>query len=308
MLEQQTNSESHTQVVTPVPVKKTLVHTFAQYTKTFLITLLAAFLLKTFIVEASQIPSASMENTLLVGDFLIVNKLAYGIRTPHHLPFTTTTFPSLTIPFFRRIHRGDVIIFEFPGGRDEARPSESVNYVKRCVGLPGDTVEIRLGHVLVNGIEMSFPASGKRTDHTSGLDRQQSAEIFPSGAGFTDVNYGPIVVPKHGDTVPLHTTTIDQWRAFIMREGHQIYILPDSTFILDGSVAKNYNVQRDYYFVLGDNRDNSMDSRYWGFVSDDHLIGEALLIYWSWDPELPLSNLSEKLSTIRWKRIGTLIR
>jgi signal peptidase I len=93
----------------------------------------------------------------------------------------------------------------------------------------------------------------------------------------------------------------------IEREGHTVRT-EDDMILIDGTVTSTYLVHKNYYFVLGDNRDNSMDSRYWGFVPDDHLIGEALFVYWSWDTKVSVSNISEKLSTIRWKRIGTLIR
>jgi signal peptidase I len=248
-----------------------------------------------------------MENTLQVGDFLLVNKLAYGLHTPRRIPFTSTSLSSFTLPLFRGVHRGDVVVFEFPGGRDEVKPSESVNYIKRCIGLPGDTVEIRFGKVLVNGIETSFPLHGRSTIHQSDNAFRRKAELFPEGAAFSDINYGPVVVPKRGDILKIDPATFSRWHIFIEREGHTVQFSAD-TILIDGAAASSYRVQQNYYFVLGDNRDNSMDSRYWGFVPGDHLIGEALFIYWSWDPEIPVYSLSEKYSTIRWNRIGTLIR
>ena len=288
-------------------VKKSFSSLLVEYGKTILITLLAAVLLKLFVIEAFRIPSTSMENTLHVGDFLVVNKLAFGFRTPRYLPLTSIALPSLTIPFFTRVRRGDVVVFEFPGGRDEVKPDESVNYIKRCIGLPGDKVEIRFGLVRVNGIEMSFPPLGRQTSHPTGLPWQRNSEFFPEGSNFSDVNYGPLNVPKRGDTLRLDPSTFVQWHVFIEREGHTIEC-QDSTILIDGIACSTYRIQRNYYFMLGDNRDSSMDGRYWGFVPEDHLIGEALFVYWSWDTEVPVTSLSEKLSTIRWNRIGTLIR
>jgi signal peptidase I len=287
--------------------KKSFFSLLVEYGKTILITLLAAILLKFFVIEAFRIPSTSMENTLDVGDFLVVNKLAFGFRTPRHLPLTSFSLPSLTIPFFTRVHRGDVVVFEFPGDRDEVKPDESVNYIKRCVGLPGDRVEIRFGLVRVNEIEMNFPPLGRHTSHPIGLPWKQSAELFPEGSNFSDVNYGPLDVPKRGDTLRLDPSSFYRWHVFIEREGHTVE-LKDSTILIDGIASSIYRIQRNYYFMLGDNRDNSMDSRYWGFVPEDHLVGEALFVYWSWDPDISVTSLSEKFSTIRWKRIGTMIR
>jgi signal peptidase I len=287
--------------------EKNISATLIAYGKTILITLLAALVLKLFVVEAYRIPSTSMENTLQVGDFLLVNKLAYGLHVPRHLPFLTKSISLYAIPFFRGVHRGDVVVFEFPGGRDEVRPSESVNYIKRCVGLSGDTVEIRSGKVLVNGIETNFPINGRSTTHPADNVFRRSTEMFPSGSSFSDVNYGPVVVPKRGDILKINPSTFSGWHILIEREGHTVQINGD-TILIDGTVTTSYLVNQNYYFVLGDNRDNSMDSRYWGFVPNDHLIGEALFIYWSWDPEVPVYSISEKYSTIRWNRIGTPIR
>lgn len=307
MLEQSKNNIG-TENTDPFPHKeKNITLTLIEYGKTILITLLAALFLKIFVIEAFRIPSTSMENTLQIGDFLLVNKLAYGLHTPRCIPFTTTSLSSFTLPLFQKVHHGDIVVFEFPGGRNEVKHSESANYIKRCIGLPGDTVEIRFGRVLVNGIETSFPLHGRRTTHQIDNALRRNSELFPDGSTFSDVNYGPIVVPKRGDILKIDTAAFSRWHIFIEREGHTVKFNAD-TILIDGAAISNYRVQRNYYFVLGDNRDNSMDSRYWGFVPDDHLIGEALFIYWSWDPEVPVYSISEKYSTIRWDRISTLIR
>jgi signal peptidase I len=286
--------------------EKHLGATFLEYGKIILITLLAALLLKTFVVDAYRIPSTSMKQTLQIGDFLVVNKLAYGLRTPRHIPFITHTIPSFTFSLFQDVDRGDVIVFEFPGGRDEITPSEHIHYIKRCIGLSGDTVEIHSGIVSVNNTILPFPQYGIQTDHPTGISQQQG-EIFPEGSSYTDVNYGPILIPKEGSILTLEQATIAQWRILIEREEHSIRITGDSIFI-DGTATSTYRVQQNYYFVLGDNRDNSMDSRFWGFVPEDHIIGEALFVYWSWDPETQALNLPDKLTAIRWKRIGMLIQ
>jgi signal peptidase I len=185
-------------------------------------------------------------------------------------------------------------------------PSESVNFVKRCIGLPGDTVKIQNGLVIVNGIEMSLPPLGKNTG-ISNNNRRQNEKIFLEGSSFNSTNYGPIIIPRQGDILKIDPASILQWQVFIEREGHVVRLNSDKVSI-DNLITTSYQVQRNYYFVLGDNRDNSLDSRYWGFLPDDHLIGEALFIYWSWNIEISATSLSEKVSTIQWKRIGMLIR
>ena len=278
------------------------------FAKTLLFTILVALLLKTFVIEAYRIPSGSMENTLLVGDFLFVNKFVYGMRTPRYVPLTNLAIPSISFPALKEVRRGDVVVFEFPGDRDKLSDPESINYVKRCIGLPGDTVHILLGRVFVNGRELEIPPHARASDEGEGIGWREEEQLFPPGSKFTIDDYGPLGVPKRGELVELSPATFDRWKALIRQEGHTADISREGTVLIDGVPSSRYTIQRNYYFVLGDNRDNSLDSRYWGFVPDDNLIGEALIIYWSWDTELPASNLWQRFKTVRWGRIGTLIR
>ena len=283
-------------------------HHIGEYIRVVAVTLLVALCLKTFVVEAFRIPSGSMENTLLIGDFLIVNKLAYGLRTPRYFPFTNVAMPVLTVPFHGRVRRGDVVVFEFPGSPDEIRPSESVNYVKRCVGLPGDTVTIVHGIVSVNGVQAMFPEHARPALEYFLPRRYRRFRMYPPGSNFSELNYGPLAVPRVGDTLLLSPENIRSWRVFIEREGHTVSSGDSGAVILDGQRTNRYVVQRNYYFMMGDNRGNSLDSRFWGFVPDDNIVGEALLIYWSWDPEKGAGGLLARFSSIRWGRIGNIIR
>ena len=212
----------------------------------FLLILIAGTIaLRVFAFQAYQIPSASMEDTLLVGDFLIGNKLAYGAQ----LPLTNIRLPGYQSP-----ENGEIVIFRFPHDPDRA-------FIKRCVALPGQTVEIK---------DKVLYVDGKRT-----IDPDRSKYIDPrvlpreSSNGVRD-NYGPITVPP------------------------------------------------EHYFLVGDNRDNSDDSRFWGFVSTDLIVSKAGPIYFSWAPDadaptykgmgsLPtlfFYNLIHFFDRVRWSRIG----
>ena len=283
-------------------------HRAISFFKTLLFTILVAFFLKIFVVEAFRIPSGSMENTLLVGDFLLVNKLAYGVKTPRYAPFTNLAIPSFTLPLFRDVRRGDVVVFEFPGSHGGELPSGPEYYIKRCIGLPGDTINIRSGYVMVNGREVLLP-SHARSSVIAGPIEYDASDLGQSTRRSIDGNnFGPTIVPKKGDEILLTLTTMNSWKNLIEREHHSLGISPGGAVLVDGAEASSYVVERDYYFMLGDNRGNSLDSRYWGFVPDDHILGEALLLYWSWDSERPGDETHSQSASVRWNRIGTLIR
>lgn len=196
---------------------------FWDWTKSILIALILALFIRTFIVQAYKIPSGSMIPTLLIGDYLLVNKLAYGVRNPIKNDFI----------YFRRLpERQEIVVFTYP-------LNKKLDFIKRVIGLPGDTVQIINKKVYVNGKLLKEPYV-QFTD----------PENYPKEISPRD-NYGPVKVPQ----------------------GH--------------------------IFVLGDNRDQSYDSRFWGFVPINYLKGRALIIYFSWD---------SKDFKIRFSRIGKLIQ
>ncbi len=254
--------------------------------RVLLLTLLIALVLKTFVIEAYRIPSGSMENTLLVGDFLFVNKLAYGIKTPRSVPLTSIPLPSIPLLSYGNVERGDVIVFNIPTAHNPDDQSPSPSYIKRCIGLPGDTVVIRNSRVYINGRELLNPPHARVEREYARSHSFRPLPMYPPGSVFRPGYYGPVVVPKKGDVISLDVHSIPQWKSLIEGEGH-VVTTSDHGVSIDGMVAQSYTVSSDYYFVLGDNRPNSLDSRFWGFVPGESIIGEALLVYWSWNSEEP---------------------
>ncbi len=216
--------------------------------------LLAALVIRQLLVQAYTIPTASMEDTLLVGDFLLVNKFNYGMRTPDWIgiPYTKigVDVPWFRFPGLRDPKQYDVVIFRYP-------LDPSMDYIKRCIGEPGQEVRVVNKKTIVDGIPFPIPPSSKYIDPVV-YDYNQGHYIFPTfkNLGSRD-NYGPIKLPDN------------------------------------------------CYWMMGDNRDNSSDSRQWGFVTRDHIVGQGLIIYFSWDSRVPWSQFYKK---IRFSRIGTVIR
>lgn len=296
-----------------------------------------AVVLRACAFEAYRIPSTSMEDTLLVGDFILVSKLHYGPRLLGH-----------RWPGFDDVERGDVAVFHYPPGLEEPLEARTP-YIKRVVGLPGDTVSIGDKTVRVGEEALPFPRRGRQfweVQHEGPLDADtlqtlgvggrverlaagvwlveatvaqaerlreaagvggvaplvrpagDGSAAFPASFRFSLDNYGPVVVPQRGQTVRLDDATWPVVRTTIERfEGHATERSVDG-FLIDGRPVETYTFAQDYYFVLGDNRDDSADSRTWGFVPRDHLIGKAVLIYFSWDDEAEAP---------RWRHIGRAV-
>jgi signal peptidase I len=266
------------------------------------VTLLCALLLKVFVVEAFRIPSSSMENTLQIGDLVLVNKLAYGLRTPGVVPFTSVPVTPRSIFTTRDVRRGDVIVFEFTLRTSDGLPVDVLYYVKRCVGVPGDTVEIRNGQLIVNGRELLVPST---SIGPSFMTTRRREARYPEGAGYTDRDYGPVRAPKAGDTLVLDPATAGFWLPLLRRNAHRVEFEDQGRVVVDGEVRRELVVDEDQYFVLGDHRDNSWDSRMWGFVPRRDIVGEALMVYWSMrEPD----ERGGSDGGVRWDRIGTLVR
>jgi signal peptidase I len=199
--------------------------TIWDWTKQLGIALIFALMIKTSIVEAYKIPSSSMENTLMTGDFLLANKFIYGMRLP--IPFTNIKLPALADP-----EPGDIIIFKYPGDTRYNYAGKGTNYIKRCIAVEGQTVKVLNKQVYVYGKPLEFPPHGQ-------IDMSRThphyRDAYEWGPGNRD-NMPEITVPKNK------------------------------------------------LFMMGDNRDNSSDSRFWGYVDRKDVLGKAMIIHWSWSP------------------------
>lgn len=271
-------------------------------------TILGIFLiLNSFVVASFEVPTGSMEKEILPGDFLLVNKFVFGGTTPRTIPFTNIEIPYFKLPALWKVERNDVIVFAFPGMRDEVKANPFAYYLKRAVAIAGDTLQIINRVVYVNGEVLSPP---RNINFNTGLikpPQYADPRIFPKGAPFNEDNYGPIRIPKKGDKVFLNPDNFTQWEIFIKREGHNVEI-KDGKIYIDGVETQEYTVKRDYVFGIGDNRDNSLDSRFWGFIPEEDVIGTPLILYWSWNPDIPLWDIGKKLASIRFNRIGKIVK
>jgi signal peptidase I len=269
---------------------------------------LGAFLvLNNFVIASFLVPTGSMENEVMTGDLLFVNKFIYGGTSPRNIPFTNVRLPWFRISGFGDVQRGDVIVFVFPGNRDEVAPEDFTFYLKRCVALPGDTLQVIKRVLYVNGQPAPLPRNIHFSFPRMGNPSNVEDSIFPPGVQWNQENYGPVVIPKKGMTVQINPRTIRAWDTFIRREGHAVAVNGDRIEI-DGKQATEYTVQRDYLFGMGDHRDNSLDSRYWGFIPKENLVGTPVLVYWSWNTDIPIYSIFSKLASVRLGRIGTIIK
>jgi signal peptidase I len=232
--------------VQPVKAKKSFKHATWEWIKSLAIALVIWFVLRTLLVEAFRIPSSSMERTLLVGDFLFVNKALYGAE----LPLIHTRLPAIRDP-----RRGDIVVFD-------SRTEAGVNVVKRVVGVPGDTLQMKNAVLWRNGVAQREPY----VEHVDSLTDTSSPEMRD-----WQVSY---LLPGVGRAT--YHPSRDNWGPLVVPAGR--------------------------YFVMGDNRDNSYDSRYWGFVPRNVIRGRPLFVYYSFDRgsrrALPF------ITAIRWTRIG----
>jgi len=336
--------------------------------------IIAATLIRMFLIEAFTIPTPSMEKSLLVGDYLFVSKISYGPKTPntplsfpfahHTLPFSENTksylewikLPYYRLPGFSRIKNNDIVVFNYP--MEDFRPVDKrENYIKRCVAIPGDTLQVINKKLFINSNEAEMPEKMQftydvKTDgssfnpkvlkklHITGGRRisnrgdyqfpltSKAAEkikkfvnirkvkvncdpkefyadyIFPSDPifQFNRDNFGPIVIPQKGNTINLTIKNLPIYKRLIsIYEDNDLEVKGDKIYI-NGQEVTTYTFGMDYYFMMGDNRDESSDSRFWGFVPEDHIVGKAVLIWFSTDKDGTWFN------KIRWNRLFTFIK
>jgi len=391
---------------------------------------IAASLIRLFIIEAYTIPTSSMEKTLLAGDYLFVSKVSYGPKmpnTPLSFPFAHNTLPLtnktksylewVRWPYNRldglgKVERNDIVVFNFPAGdtvilqmqdkdyysivrqyahelknrdinngreirspgqyksmarnyiKDQydvtTRPVDKrTNYIKRCVALPGDTLKINHGQVYINGQEQQhfekmqynyyvktngtkinsvllermginrndisyIPSSSlyqmpltqenlqkirnfsnvvnvRKYENTSSGSVNHAIFPFDKDYRWTEDNFGPLYIPKEGATVPLTLHNLPLYKRAIEAFERNNLEVRDSTIYINGEQADRYTFEMDYYFMMGDNRHNSADSRYWGFVPENHVVGKAVFIW------LSVDRYGSFVDRVRWDRLFTVI-
>jgi len=277
-------------------------------TEAIFIALLAALVLRAFVVQAFRIPTGSMKDTLLVGDFLLVNKFVYGVRTPDSIPFVNAQIPFFRLPAFKQPRNGDVVVFKYP-------KDETLDYTKRCIGVAGETIEIRDNDVFINGEpEGEKVKLGQNWDPEEARYVELTRTTTPFGKSYVVRHYAdshesfhlpPLLIPKAGMTIRVNFHTMAKYGDLIKDyEGVNASVRNDKLYI-DGNPVSEYTFKHNYYFMMGDNRDNSSDSRVWGMLPEQNVVGEALLIYFSWNKASEYWNL---LESVRWPRILSLIR
>lgn len=355
-----------------------------EWTDAIVFAVIAATLIRWLIMEAYTIPTPSMENSLLVGDFLFVSKFHYGTRTPKtvlQIPLTHqkiwfTNIPSYLewiqlkqyrFPGISEVKREDVVVFNIPPkelnkGKDYPVDLKT-NYIKRCVAISGDVLEIKDKQVIVNGtplanpkkMQFSYLVASKDEINRRNLEKLEldpddynflgrtqenravyqmfitedqiekvkaepyiisvdqdyrtgqevDPRIFSSStyAPWNGDNFGPLVIPKEGMKIQINDSTLAFYGETITRyDFNEDSEIKDGKLLIDGKEILEYTFQQNYYFMMGDNRHNSLDSRYWGFVPEDHIVGKGFFIW------LSIDKYASFFSKIRWNRFFNLIR
>ncbi|OUL61304.1 signal peptidase I [Flavobacterium sp. AJR] len=360
----------------------------ADTVSSLLFAIIVATLVHTYIVQPYTIPTSSLEKSLLIGDFLFVSKVNYGPRVPmttialpmvhDSIPMTKQKsylkwpqLPYFRLPAYEQIKRTDIVVFNWPmdtvykffdtSKRRADKPiDKKSNYVKRCVGVPGDSLAIKDGIVYINNKVLVLPERAKpQYSYAVALDGKTPIDFevllreldITDGAGFKDDvkkdtlyfralteasaarlrnipgitnvrreiakgsdpgifpqldkwnadNFGPIYIPQKGKTVALTTESLPFYKAIIKEyEGNDLQV-NGSEIRINGKVATTYTFKQDYYWMMGDNRHNSEDSRYWGYVPENHIVGKPVFIWMSWDTN------GKGMSKVRWDRVFTTV-
>jgi len=366
-----------------------------EWVSSILFAVIAATIVHTYFMQPFTIPTSSLEKTLLVGDFLLVSKFHYGARIPKTavafpmvhdtIPIVNTKsylndpqIPYLRFPGFEDIERNDIVVFNWPvdtvnafqqygDGKYYEKPiDKKSNYVKRAVGVPGDSLSVKNGLVFINGEQLQLPERAKPQFTYTGVTKGQpfnpqtlykvyditdgfgynpttneftfvaiteetferlknhpnvasiqrsadtlskSSRLFPNDrARWNNDNFGPIYIPKKGVTVEITPESMPFYKEIIETyEGSEYGLnnklsLNGTQVLLNGSPISEYTFHQNYYWMMGDNRNNSEDSRTWGYVPENHVVGKPVFVWLSWD-----SNASG-FDKIRWDRVFTTVK
>lgn len=352
---------------------------FIEWRDAVVFAVVVATLFRWSFVEAFVVPTGSMENTILVGDYLFVSKFHYGTRTPRtplQIPLTHQKIwgteipsyldwielPSYRLPGLRDVNRGEPVVFNVPSlemNEGIQRPVDlKTYYVKRCVGIPGDHLEIVNKQIFTNGSPLANPPNlkfsyfvtardvinkrhferlkiatgdyslaghpeGNRvvykifltTDQRNELEslpfvlsveedprdiEQLHDTIFPAEARgkWNENNYGPLLIPEEGMQIQVNESTMAVYGEIIQQyEELDKVVIEGGDLRINDKLVDTYTFRQNYYFMMGDNRHNSLDSRFWGFVPENHIVGKPLFIWFSFNSEADL------LDKVRWNRI-----
>jgi signal peptidase I len=239
-----------------------------------------------------------MANTLFAGDFILVNLAAYKFSTPQELPILGSPVKPVRLFNTGKPKVNDLIVFKFPVIDYKTSPYLNSNLVKRIVAGPGDTLQIKDKRIFINGSELLLPTTTNRSFEKIKQNGKEDEGIYFVSSKWNSDNYGPLVIPSKGDTIKLTNNNIYRWQGLIAYEYEKKVVRQEGSVItIDDHPAREYVVKKDHYFVMGDNFNNSLDSRYFGFINEDMIIGQVLFVYWSADPS----------SGIRWGRIFNLM-
>lgn len=357
-------------------------HRIGEWVDAIMFAVIAATVIRSMFIELYQIPTSSMEKSLMVGDFLFVNKMSYGTRltmTPLSFPFAHHTmpwidtkayseaikFPYYRLPGFGKIKNGDVVVFNWPDERLGRPVDKKENYIKRCVAIPGDTITVERGVIHINGVAEDVPPmrqfsyevrknvlggfpkkflkeqdiTDKDTGNTSAIwvlqlnDKnrpfvqnnalvnsidtmlhprgQNDGNLFPISKqhSWSRDFYGPLYIPKKGETITLTEQNYSIYERLIkVYEGHEDFKPRNGKFYMGSEEITTYTFEMDYYFMMGDNRHYSYDSRFWGFVPENHVVGRAWFVLWSIRHDINKFQTPDgtvetrKFDGIRWKR------
>nr|WP_315157702.1 signal peptidase I [uncultured Flavobacterium sp.] len=363
-------------------------HKAADTISSLLFAVIVATIVHTYFIQPYTIPTSSLEKSLLVGDFLFVSKMNYGARVPmttvampmvhDTIPLTKQKsylnwpqLPYLRLPGFQTIQHSDIVVFNWPadtvykfrdrsGLRVDKPIDKKSNYVKRCVGLPGDSLSIKDGLVYINGKELILPERAKpqfsymitrdpktpidfeylfkdmdiidggyflnqetrdtlymsaltvagaaRLKNVPGItsvnrviNRNPERGIFPHTKQWSQDNLGPIYIPQKGKTVALNLESLPFYKTIITDYEKKDLKVNGNEITIDGKIATTYTFDQNYYWMMGDNRHNSEDSRYWGYVPENHIVGKPIFIWLSWDTN------GKGINKIRWDRVFTTV-